>query len=282
MILTAVSVHAGTPQGNSVRGRLSPLSADSLSREKSSGRGLFTVVAAGPWNELTDGVYRSLERSSGELTHLFGSAPSPSIAIELMDEDQFYRESGAPMWTNAMYFEGKIMIPVSEPVDGEQVENILRSIRHEFTHAYVNAAAAGKCPGWIDEGLAQWFEGPVNPLLQEILASHMRSAEPVPMIYLQGGFTKLDSRIVGPAYGQSLFAVNSLIKTFGTDSIGRYLRHLREGISESDAFLQSFALKSGDFEKKVGTALASWAKKYYERTPESRKIQRVSMYQQIN
>lgn len=247
------------------RARLSPDSDSSRERQISYRKFAlehpFTIVSTKRWEDLAAKVYDLLAQSSTELERLFGRAPTQALSIELLGEKDFYATTGAPLWTNAMYYEGRILIPVIEPLEGESYDSIVRSVRHEYTHAYINAASAGKCPGWLDEGLAQWFEGPVNPLLSSILAKHLKTSAPIPMIYLQNGFTKLDNQIVGPAYGQSLFAAISLMKTFGFEAIGAYLAKLRQGIAGEIAFKESFGLGSTAFENKLKNALTIWVQK---------------------
>ncbi len=242
----------------------------------------YTVVSAKRWSSAADRVSAALNTSSDTLKSLFGAAPGFSLSIQLLDEDAFYRESGAPAWTNAMYLEGKILIPVVEPVDEESLDNIIRSVRHEYTHAYVNAIAGGRCPGWVDEGLAQWFEGSVNPMLEEILARYMKSGSLIPIAQLQGGFTRLDNRIVGAAYGQSLFAVNSLLRSFHAPAMQRYFKLLKDGRSAVEAFKSSFGMSEREFESRLADAINAWAVRYHEKqASKDGGTPQVSMYQQM-
>lgn len=222
----------------------------------------FTVVSARSFGDLPDRVYRTMISMNEEMARLFGEAPHFAVSIELLDENAFFEQTGAPSWTNALYFDGRILVPVPEPLDSAVLENLTRSVKHEFTHAYIYAAGGGKCPGWLDEGIAQWVEGPVNPLLQKILARHLQSAAAIPMAWLQQGFTKLDTKIVGAAYGQSLFAANSLMRSYGVQKVGGYLALMRQGANPADAFQRSFNLSYESFEKQLDVALQEWAQAY--------------------
>jgi len=239
----------------------------------------FTVISSKRWNDLAKKVYSELEQSNIELEKYLGRAQVQSISIELLSETDFFQLTGAPLWTNAMYYEGRIMIPVLEPIEGENFDNIVRSVRHEYSHAYISAASGGKCPGWLDEGLAQWFEGPVNPLIQNILAKHLRSSAPVPMIYLQNGFTKLDTQIVGAAYGQSLFAALSIIKTYPFRAIQKFFAMLKDGQTQESAFKEAFGISTAAFETKIRNSLWNWVRAYDTQKQVANHINQISMYQ---
>lgn len=227
-------------------------------------REAFQIIAYGKWLSLSKELEELLYTTRADFQEKLGPLPPFHVSIELIDERKFFQETKAPKWTNAMYFDGRVLIPLPEngPIDKD---NMHRSLRHEMTHAIVNAASAGKCPGWLDEGLAQWSEGPINPIIEKILAKHLQSAEPVPFVYLQGGFTRLDMRLVGPAYAESLFATNSIIRSFGFNAIGEFFKLLRTGNEEAIAFNKAFHMSRNDFEASLKPALIKWARNFKER-----------------
>jgi hypothetical protein len=175
-----------------------------------------------------------------------------------MDEASFYEMTGAPGWTNAMFFRGEIIIPLStsKPVD---LENLHRSVKHEYSHAVLAALSGGSIPGWIDEGLAQWLEGEENPALRNSLRSYLKHSSPVPLNLLQGGFTRLESNMVPAAYAQSLLAVQAMIKAYGIEKIAHYLELLRKSEDKEVAFFAAFGLSENDFEYKLHTTLRQWS-----------------------
>jgi hypothetical protein len=171
-----------------------------------------------------------------------------------MDEESFYLSTGAPRWTNAMYFKNQILIPMA--VEGEtDYDNLVRSIKHEYTHAVIHALSDGKCPGWLDEGLAQWAEGDENPALRPALTTWLKRNEVVSLKLLQGGFTKLETRMVAAAYAQSLYAAEYMIEGFGFEKIKTYFEDLRSGSDKADAFQGSFGMSEVSFERRLGSHL---------------------------
>lgn len=189
---------------------------------------------------------------------LFGSIPPFRSSVRLLDEQTFYEFTGAPAWTNAMFFRGEIIIPISSS-DEIDIENLRRSVKHEYSHAILSALSGGTIPGWLDEGLAQWIEGEENPALRRTLRVYLSHSDPIPLSLLQGGFTKLTPRMVPAAYAQSLLAVQTLLKAYGIEQIAYYLTLLRKGVGLQVSFKAAFGLSENHFEQRLHETLRSWA-----------------------
>lgn len=220
----------------------------------------LTLISPKRWSETANEVIAVLNSTHEEFTEIFSEIPAFSTSIRLMDEDEFFKLTGAPKWTNAMFFKGQIVIPLSasQPID---TENLGRSIKHEYTHAILSALSSGQLPGWIDEGLAQWFEGEENPGLRDALRSWLATNEPVPLALLQGGFTKLRADMVPAAYAQSLLATRALVDRSGMDAVAKYFFMLREGVDKESAFTTAFSMTPEEFESHLSKALKVWAAK---------------------
>lgn len=249
------------------RARLSesvPSASGSLAKRQFSpitlrGGSTLTIVSPERWSVLAEELQAKLSETHQQYTKLFGEIPPFLTTLRLMDEETFYVSTGAPRWTNAMYFRGQIMIPVGEG-DSVDIPNLFRSVKHEYTHAVVHALTKGRCPGWLDEGLAQWSEGDENPALMPALLKWLRKHPPVDLALLQGGFTKLDTKMVAAAYAQSLYAANSVIRGYGFERIRAYFEALRSGSEKQRAFVDGFGLSENSFEGEVERNLAAWVK----------------------
>ncbi|RMG43095.1 MAG: hypothetical protein D6719_04475 [Candidatus Dadabacteria bacterium] len=220
----------------------------------------LTLISPAKMAAVARRVKRTLEKTHAFFTSTFGPIPALKNSVRLMDEETFFLATGAPRWTNAMYYRGQILIPLSQQ-DYRSLDNVERSLRHEYTHAVINALSNGRCPGWLDEGLAQWAEGSENPALQPALYNWLRDHPPVPLKLLQGGFTRLDPRMVPAAYAQSLFAARTIINTYGLKHIRRYFDRLRNGEPKDVAFKKNFSLTESDFEKRLALSLAKWRRR---------------------
>ncbi len=218
----------------------------------------LTLISPRRWGDIAEDISAQLTQTHRQLTALFGTIPPFRSSVRLMDEPSFYELTGAPAWTNAMFFRGEIIIPLStsKPID---LENLQRSVKHEYSHAVFSALSGGMIPGWIDEGLAQWIEGDENPALRNSLKHYLKRASPVPLALLQGGFTKLESQMVPAAYAQSLLAVQAMIKAYGLEKMGLYLGLLRQDVDKEAAFHTAFGITERDFEYRLRTTLTTWA-----------------------
>ncbi|MDZ4785778.1 MAG: peptidase MA family metallohydrolase [bacterium] len=223
-----------------------------------NGGSRLMVVSPNEWYPLAQKLSKYLQDTHDQYAKLFGTIPAFQTTLRVIDAETFYKETGAPTWTNAMYFRGEITIPlqIDEPIE---LEDLQRSVKHEYMHSVINALSAGRCPGWLDEGLAQWIEGTVNPALEPSLKKWMFFNEPIPLERLQGGFTKLETDMVAPAYGQSLFAAKTVIHSFGFEEISKYLEALRNGKTKESAFTASFEVSENGFEKALSKSLKRWA-----------------------
>lgn len=217
----------------------------------------LTVISPVRWDNLAKRISQALQFSHDRYAALFGPLPPLSSSVRLMDEETFYAATGAPRWTNALYYKNQIIIPLGK--DSEiDVDNLERSVRHEYTHAVINALSGGRAPGWLDEGLAQWAEGTENPALQPALLRWLQVHPPVELVELQNGFTRLESEKVAAAYAQSLFAANTVINTFGMRRIRLFFDELRVGSDRELAFRKVFGLTPEGFEQQLAQALGSW------------------------
>lgn len=250
LLLTCSVVSA--EQDNQARAsfRVTPLSL--------SGGSTLKLVSPNEWYPLAKKLSSYLNKTHNDFRKIYGEIPPVETTLRLVDSEQFYEETGAPAWTNAMYYRGEITIPLA-PNQTIELEDLYRSIKHEYTHATINALSGGRCPGWLDEGLAQWSEGSVNPALEPSLRKWLYFNPPVPLDLLQGGFTKLDVDMVPPAYAQSLYATKIVIKSFGFDKIKHFFSRLRSGDEKNLAFKRSFKVSEDGFENSLTKSLKKWA-----------------------
>lgn len=218
----------------------------------------LTLISPQRWSETASTLIKTLNTTHDHFTELFSEIPAFSTSIRLMDEQEFFDLTGAPTWTNAMFFRGQIILPIAR---GKKVDlqNLNRSVRHEYTHAILSALSGGNLPGWIDEGLAQWFEGEESPGLRTALKEWLKTNEPVPLGLLQGGFTKLKPEMVPAAYAQSLLATRLVADKYGFPAISNYFLLLRDGVDKEVAFKTAFNIALPDFEAQLGRALKRWA-----------------------
>ncbi len=219
-----------------------------------------TVVTGEAWKGLAEEITGYLRADYQKFAELYGEIPKIATNVRLLDEAQFYNLTGAPAWTNAMFYKGEIIMPLTAESIKDR-DTLRRSLRHEFSHAVVNSLSNGNCPGWLDEGIAQWAEGDENPALKPALLRWLDGNAPVSLNLLQGGFTRLESDMVPAAYAQSLYASSTMIKAYGFNNLSNYFLQLRLGSDKSTAFKNAFNISEGQFEGVLSSSLRRWHKR---------------------
>ena len=206
---------------------------------------------------IADSLLRVIQSTHNSFRSVFGPIDDSSTVLHLMDSEDFYATTKAPRWTNALYYKGQIIIPIARDA-APDMDNLIRSVKHEYTHAVVHALSDGKCPGWLDEGLAQAAEGVENPALAPAMVRWLDRNQPVPLVLLKGGFTKLETKMVPAAYAQSLLAAKQIVTRSGYKAVRAYFDLLRSGAPKPAAFQEAFNLSEGDYEKELGNWLLDW------------------------
>jgi tetratricopeptide (TPR) repeat protein len=169
-----------------------------------------------------------------------GEYPANTIVTVLYTEQQFRDITRAPAWSGGQY-DGRIRIPVAgasqQPALFEQV------LTHELTHAIIAGIAPSGVPTWLNEGLAQYFDGTDA----NAAARRMKSIpRPIPLKMLQGGFGRLNASTARVAYDESLLAVNVMAERPAFGWI-RLLHRLADGESFEDA-IRNFGFSYADLE----------------------------------
>jgi hypothetical protein len=208
-----------------------------------------------PYSKIEQHLLSNLDRAEEEFSRIFGVRLSDPIIVELTTRAEFVKKLNAPLHTEALYFRGRIYIAID---DARPLINV-RTLRHEFVHALVAQMGDGRTPAWLDEGLAQYFEGiplrdqsNLNKFLKVVASRRHAEITAVPELSeLHDGFGSWEEDIARLAYGKSLFATRRLIEDYGLSSLREYLQRCSSGGTHDDAFLSSFRLTEQQFDKSL-------------------------------
>jgi len=129
-----------------------------------------------------------------------GAYPADTIVTILYTEKQFRDITRAPDWSAGEY-DGRIRIPVAGATHNPKLfEEVLT---HELTHAMLANLAPHGVPVWLNEGLAQYFDGTD----QDAARRRMKALGGyVPLENLEGSFMGLSASQAQVAYDESLLA----------------------------------------------------------------------------
>lgn len=141
-------------------------------------------------------------------------------------------------WTGAMAFpEHNIVLTV---VNDSNLEWAKRALPHEITHLTVGEAVFGPfgdIPGWLDEGLAQYSEGPMADDLKQVLDKAILDNKLISIQSLSSSFpTELSGAYL--AYAESNSVVRYMIDTYGWEKMRLLISIFKEG-STYDKALQT-------------------------------------------
>ena len=201
----------------------------------------FRVMFEGRADELLAvQATRILESAFFRIGEKLGEYPPNPIVTVLYTEKQFRDITRAPEWAAGGY-DGRIRIPVA---GAQQKPELFESVLvHELTHAIVAGIAPTGVPAWLNEGLAQYFDG-TDP---RAAAQRMKTlGVSIPLKYLERGFGRLNAHQAQAAYDESLLAVSVLMDRPGFGWI-RLLHRLGDGETFDEA-IRNFGFSAIDLE----------------------------------
>jgi len=197
-------------------------------------------------------VLAALEADYDDLTREFGSGPA-SVPVVLYTDQAFFDVTQAPSWTGAVN-DGKLRIPVRGLTS--VTPDLAHVLKHELAHSFINQLSAGRCPQWLNEGLAQAAE-PRRVSNGSRLAQMFQTQREIPLNALEGNFMRFSGAEATLAYDESLAAVLYIQDAYGTDDLRRVLEKLGEGTSAEAALRATIHSDYAQLETDVGKYLAS-------------------------
>ncbi len=226
--------------------------ADFSQRESSH----FTLRYEGKQSseQLRRQLIATLESQYDDLVRELGVAPRASIPVILYTEQAFFDVTHAPSWSGAVN-DGKLRIPISGL--SSMTSDLARVLKHELAHSFVSQAAGGRCPTWLNEGIAQAVEPKSLGSNGRRLAQLFHAQQSIPYNVLEGSFMRFSPIEAAVAYDESLAAVNYIAETYGMSDVQRILQRLGEGSSTEAALRATIHADYGQLETEIGHYLAS-------------------------
>jgi len=195
----------------------------------------------------------SLETQYQDISRQLGYEPSTNIIVILYTQKEFVDITEAPSWAGALN-DGKLRIPIGG-LSSMNLE-LERVLKHELTHSFVASLGSGRCPTWLNEGLAQIMEGRSSSGVRYELSQLFHDRKEVPLPVLEGSFTRFSSLQAEVAYAESLAAVEYLRDRYGLGEISRMVESIGTGESSEQALRNSTGLDYPGLERRLAEYLA--------------------------
>jgi tetratricopeptide (TPR) repeat protein len=195
----------------------------------------------------------TLEAEYDDLVRELGIAPRNSIPVVLYTEQSFFDVTQAPSWSGAV-FDGKLRIPINGLTS--VTPELARVLKHELAHSFIRQLSGGRCPQWLNEGIAQAVE-PKQISHGRLLAELFRDQREIPLNALEGSFVQFSSTQATVAYEESLAAVQYISETYSMSDLQRILERLGQGSSTEAALRATIHSDYGQLEAEIGKYLVS-------------------------
>lgn len=188
--------------------------------------------------DLLSAAQKGLERNASQA----GLIPDAPIDLYIYASTDDMRQAVLyePSWTGGMAFpEHNIVILGISATDLDWGRN---AIVHELTHVLVGHltfSCLGDVPTWLNEGLAVFSEGDLDPYSQNQLEKAIQSNTLLSVRSLSGSFSEVADK-ANLSYSQSYSIVKFLIETYGQEKMTQLLIALRDGATIDDALRQIY------------------------------------------
>jgi tetratricopeptide (TPR) repeat protein len=196
-------------------------------------------------------LLETLEAAYRDLSIEFSREPRASIPVVLYTSKDFFDVTRAPGWVGALN-DGQIRIPLRGM--NSVTPALARILRHELAHSFINQATQGRCPQWLNEGIAMMLE-PRSLNGGAALAKLFKADREVPLNALESGFSSFSGEQAQLAYMESLATVSYIRDRYGMSDVMRILDRLGEGESVESALRSTIHCDYRQLQEETGAAL---------------------------
>ncbi len=202
--------------------------------------------------ELRRQILDTLERHYNQLVNDLGFSPRETISVSLYTDQQFFDVTRAAAWVGALN-DGKLRLPINgvEVVD----TTFSRVMKHELAHSFINQMTRGRCPTWLNEGIAQLLEPRSAAPEGRRLAALYGAQRNIPLNQLEGSFLRFSADEATVAYAQSLIAAEYIRDTYGVSTLAQVMKRIGEGQSTESALRSTIHSGYAQFEQELARHL---------------------------
>ena len=217
------------------------------------------------WYEGSDSFARELmdtcEEGLARLTEDIGTYPERPINIYVYASDDDLK--GALIfpqeWTGGVAFPTFSTIAIG--IAQGELDWGEKALVHELTHLVVHQVTFGpygQLPLWLDEGLATYNEGELDPFLRSYLEEAISKGELISVRSLCSPFSAYAEKAY-LSYAQSYSLVEYLLDNYGQESMLDLLAILKEGSTYDEALTEVYGFDIDDLDARWRATLISYA-----------------------
>jgi tetratricopeptide (TPR) repeat protein len=184
-----------------------------------------------------------------------GLFPSEQLVVILYTQESYKNLKEQPSSVTGL-FDGKIHIPLRDGVkDTSEYKTV---VYHEYTHALIFDLTLGRCPIWLNEGLAEYEESKIKPVELRRLKAALKNNSLIGISSLDQTFSLMNGRrqltqeeqeLIALAYEESYTIAKYILHRFTRAHIQQLLRRLREGASINEALKRELYLSVEQLQK---------------------------------
>lgn len=182
--------------------------------------------------ELAEQVLKTLESQFEEISTTLNYVPPEPIGVILYTNQTFTDITRAPSWVGALN-DGRIRVPVEGL--NSMTDELARVLKHELTHSFISQKTGGRCPVWLQEGIAQYMEGKRSRVNASALSAAFEQHMEISLASYETSWMNLPRDAASNAYAWSLAVVEAIVTVNGVDDLGRILDRIAAGSSTEDA-----------------------------------------------
>ena len=198
--------------------------------------------------ELQQQLLATMEDAYRDLTSQLGYEPTENIIVILYTQKEFVDITEAPSWAGAIN-DGKLRIPIRGVT--VMTPDLARVLKHELTHSFLRSLAGGRCPTWLNEGMAELMEPRSSNTCAQALAALFQQRREIPFSVLEHPFIRFSDAQAQVAYAESLSGVEYLRNRYGMGEVLRMLRNMGSGVEPELALRQSTGMDYPAFEQRI-------------------------------
>ena len=205
--------------------------------------------------ELMDACQEGLAR----LTQDIGTYPERPIKIYIYASDSDLKGAmiSSNEWSGGVAFTDFGIIAIS--ISPSELDWGKKALVHELTHLVVRQATFspyGQLPLWLDEGLATYNEGELDPVLRSYLGEAILEDELISVRSLCSPFSAYSEKAY-LSYAQSYSLVEYLLDNYGQDKMLDLLALLKQGSTYDEALTEVYGFDMDGLDARWRATLTS-------------------------